>query len=271
MQGRNTFTQAEFDRLCQIFKERDAAESKSEQKKIRGKMRDLGFYISDFILKMDYAGFMHLYESKKIRITDSDVQATPSPKDVALGLDTPKESREMMCHPCTPDQVCNKDEHNHKEGLAPWIDDHSEILILGSLPSDISIKKQAYYQNKSNNSFWKLMHGLYGKGADSKEFLLANHVALWDCLASGNRKGSMDKCISGGEIPNNIPELLKSHPNVKRIIINGKTTPQKYFDKYFSYLYQQLDIVVVPSSSNACAMTFDDKLEEWKCILAIKR
>lgn len=261
MQGRNTFTQAEFDRLCQLFKERDAAESKSEQKKIRGKMRDLGFYISDFTLKMDYAGFMQLYKNKQIRITDSDVQATPSPK----------ESREMRCHPSTSDQVCNKDEHTLKEGLAPWIDDHSEILILGSLPSDISIKNQAYYQNKSNNSFWKLMHGLYGKGADSKEFLLTNHVALWDCLACGNKKGSMDKCISGGEIPNNIPELLKSHPNVKRIIINGKTTPQKYFNKYFSYPYQQVDIVVVPSSSNACAMTFDDKLEEWKCILAIKR
>ena len=83
IRGRNTFTQAEFDRLRQLVKEKDAAESENEKKKIRKKMRAIGFYISDFIAKMDYAGFMHLYENGQIKITDSGVQATPSPKDVA--------------------------------------------------------------------------------------------------------------------------------------------------------------------------------------------
>lgn len=63
------------------------------------------------------------------------------------------------------------------------------------------------------------MHALFGNGDDSKEFLLSHHVALWDCLALCNRKGSLDSNILGGEVPNNIIDLLRKYPNIKRLFL----------------------------------------------------
>ena len=82
---RNTFTIEEINRLRQLFMEKDMAGS-DEKKPIRDKMRDMGFYISDFRNSMDSADFEQLLTN-----------------DI-------------------------------KKGLAPWIDERSEILILGSLP-----------------------------------------------------------------------------------------------------------------------------------------
>lgn len=120
-------------------------------------MRRMGFYISDFSYDMNSTDFELLCKSGNISIINYNEYVKSNCED--------KEQSKM-----TKIQDC----HNHKEGLAPWIDEFSEILILGSLPSDVSIKEQAYYQNKSKNSFWKLMHDLLGQGDDSKEFLLKN-------------------------------------------------------------------------------------------------
>jgi hypothetical protein len=43
-----------------------------------------------------------------------------------------------------------------KSGLTPVIDDKTEVLILGTLPSDISLAKGQYYANPAND-FWKLI------------------------------------------------------------------------------------------------------------------
>lgn len=77
----------------------------------------------------------------------------------------------------------------------------------------------------------------------------------------------MDSNFIGGEIPNKLPELLVSYPNIKRIVINGSGDAKKYFDRYFSALYHQIEVITVPSSSNARSMSFEDKLQEWKNIL----
>nr|WP_293480145.1 DNA-deoxyinosine glycosylase [Prevotella sp.] len=248
--GRTLFTIAEIEKLRQLFLEKDNTTDQDEKKAIRTKIRKMGFYISDFSKDMNSLQFDHLLKSGKISIINYNEHVKSNYEDKEQGKMT-------KIHDC----------HDHKEGLIPWIDEFSEILILGSLPSDVSIKEQAYYQNKSKNSFWKIMHGLFGQGDDSKEFLLKNHVALWDCLAAGNRKGSMDANISGGEIPNKLPELLESFPNIKRIVINGCGAKQKYFDKYFPTLPHPIEVITVPSSSNACAMSFEAKLLEWKNIL----
>lgn len=248
--GRTLFTIAEIEKLRQLFLEKDKTTDQDEKKAIRTKIRKMGFYISDFSKDMNSSQFEHLCKSGKISIINYN-------EHIKSNYEDKEQSKMTKIHDC----------HDYKKGLIPWIDEFSEILILGSLPSDVSIKEQAYYQNKSKNSFWKLMHGLFGQGDDSKEFLLKNHVALWDCLAEGNRKGSMDANIIGGEVPNKLPELLASYPNIKRIVINGSGTAQKYFDRYFSALYHQIEVIAVPSSSNARPMSFEDKLQEWKNIL----
>ena len=256
MKGRNSFSMAEIEKLKQLFMEKDKADS-DEQMSIRRKMRRMNFYISDFYHDMNYEDFIRLYNSGGITIIDRD-------KYVKLDDEAEISNDNEIQNSKNAEP---QDNENFKEGLKPWVDEHSEILILGSFPSDVSLRERAYYQNKSKNSFWKLMHGLFGEGPDSKKFLMKHHIALWDCLSAANRKGSLDSNISGGERPNNIPQLLESHPSIRRIVINGKSKARDYFDKYFSDLYDDVEIITVESSSNANSIEFETKLEEWKKIL----
>lgn len=270
MRERKSFSMAEIEKLKQLFMEKDKADS-DEQMSIRRKMRRMNFYISDFYHDMNYEDFIRLCNSGRITITDIDKKVKSNDEAEFLCNNDDNQSNEIRLG--NNENLCSKnaepqDNENFKEGLGPWVDEHSEILILGSLPSDVSIRKQAYYQNKSNNSFWKLMHGLFGEGPDCKGFLMKHHIALWDCLAAANRKGSMDSNISGGEKPNNIPQLLSSHPSIRRIVINGKSKARDYFDKYFYDLHKSsIEIIIVESSSNANSIEFEAKLEEWKIIL----
>ena len=43
-----------------------------------------------------------------------------------------------------------------KSGLPPVVDENTEILILGTLPSDMSLAAEQYYANPGND-FWKLI------------------------------------------------------------------------------------------------------------------
>lgn len=70
------------------------------------------------------------------------------------------------------------------------------------------------------------------------------------------------------ERPNNIQQLLESHPSIRRIVINGKSKARDYFDKYFYDLHKSsIEIITVESSSNANSIGFETKLEDWKKIL----
>lgn len=269
MKGRDTFTMAEIKELKQLFWQKDNADY-NEQKSIRRKIRKKGFYISDFAKDMNSTGFKNLCKSGSIKIKDRDKYVNSD--DVAEFLCNNDETLNNEIRLGKNENLSSKnaepqDNENFKEGLEPWVDELSEILILGSFPSDVSLRERAYYQNKSKNSFWKLMHGLFGEGPDSKKFLMNHHIALWDCLAAANREGSLDSNILGGERPNNIPQLLEAHPSIRRIVINGKSKARDYFDKYFSDLYDDVEIITVESSSNTNSIGFETKLEDWKKIL----
>ncbi len=67
MKGRKEFTKAELEKLTQLFKLKDKA-SRDEQKRIRDKMRKIGFYISDFTSSMTSAEFAILVYSGGIKI-----------------------------------------------------------------------------------------------------------------------------------------------------------------------------------------------------------
>ena len=278
MKGRDTFTMAVIKELKQLFLQKDNADY-NEQKSIRRTIREKGFYISDFSKYitdftkkgMNSTDFIRLCIDGTIKITYKDEYMKSD--DVAEFLCNNDDNQNNKIRLGNNENLCSKnaepqDNENFKEGLEPWVDEHSEILILGSLPSDVSIREQAYYQNKSKNSFWKLMHGLFGEGPDSKKFLMKHHIALWDCLAAVNRAGSLDSNISGGERPNNIPQLLESHSSIKRIVINGKSKARDYFDRYFYDLHKSsIEIITVESSSNTNSIEFETKLEDWKKIL----
>jgi len=88
------------------------------------------------------------------------------------------------------------------------------------------------------------------------ETLKKHKIGLWDALKDCKREGSLDKKIREEEF-NDFSQLK----NVKRIICNGKKA-YEYVDK--CKVPDNVEIVMVPSSSPARAMKLSVKSEQWK-------
>ena len=177
----------------------------------------------------------------------------------------------------------NKDTNieNRIEGLLPIVFPDSEILILGTFPSVITLEYGVYYANRGNR-FWSLITELYGEEKpevlgkkdyinESRQFtngfLKRHHLALWDIYKSVVREGSSDKNIKYPEV-NDLNEFLKDHPSIKKILIAGRRA-QKAFAKINSdyKCFSTATIYNVPSTS--CANTHFDK-SKWKEALNLK-
>lgn len=152
-----------------------------------------------------------------------------------------------------------------KEGLAPWVGKNPKVLILGTMPSDTSIEQQSYYSNPSN-SFWEIIYSLFPKKENQspKEYITSHGIALWDCIKSGIRIGSMDKGFNNtSKIPNDLISFLNKYPSIKIIILNGKTTTTTDFYKYFPNLQ---GYTIKSLYSTASYISLDKKIQEWSII-----
>ena len=142
-------------------------------------------------------------------------------------------------------------------GLDPIVFEDSRILIVGSMPSVISLKEQMYYANK-NNRFWKILEEIYQE-SDKMELLKVSHIALWDICHSCIRKTSSDSEIKDIE-PNDIQGLLNTYKNIEKVICNGRTsynTMKKYFP--------DIETVHCPSTSSANArFSLEQLIEIYK-------
>ena len=72
--------------------------------------------------------------------------------------------------------------------LSPVYDEHSRVLILGSIPSPKSREAGFYYAHPQNR-FWRVMSAVFGKPfpettAQRRAFALSSGFALWDVLYS---------------------------------------------------------------------------------------
>lgn len=152
-------------------------------------------------------------------------------------------------------------------GLDPIVHKQDQILILGSMPSVISLQKQMYYANQ-NNRFWKVLSQIYDmevKTEDDKLRLLSTcHIALWDSCASCVRIQSKDASIQD-VIVNPIDQFLQDHPTIEIILCNGK----KSYDA-FCQAFPQLKAkaILCPSTSSANArMRLEDLVKIYKKVL----
>lgn len=151
--------------------------------------------------------------------------------------------------------------------IQPIYNQQSEILILGSFPSVKSREAQFFYHHPQNR-FWKLLSILYQHTPlhtieDKTQFLLSNHIAVWDVIESCHIIGSSDSSIEDVKV-NDISSLIQN-TNIKHIYTNGKKAHQLY-QKYCLPLTHQEDICL-PSTSPANAQySLERLLEEWKII-----
>ncbi|MFB0911444.1 MAG: DNA-deoxyinosine glycosylase [Flavobacterium sp.] len=146
-----------------------------------------------------------------------------------------------------------------------FINSQTETLILGTMPGVASLQKQEYYAHKRNH-FWKIMYTLFGSLPISEIFsekiklLQENRLGLWDVLENCERKGSLDVHIKNQK-ENDFESLFKEFPRIEKIIFNGKES-HRYFVKQFGQI-KGITYYVMPSTSPANTMSFENKLKIW--------
>jgi len=156
-------------------------------------------------------------------------------------------------------------------------DPDAEILILGSMPSRISLAEKQYYAHP-RNAFWPIMAKLFEFSNDLPyrqrlAELRHHHIALWDSAHRCTRAGSLDSAIrSDSVVCNDFNRFLVQHKQIRRICFNGCKAAELYRRYAYPALIdeqQQIETLTLPSTSPAHAsMTFGTKLELWRQAIA---
>jgi hypoxanthine-DNA glycosylase len=135
-------------------------------------------------------------------------------------------------------------------------DRHSQILILGSMPGEESLRQQQYYAHP-RNLFWDIMGELFGADRDlpyeERLIILRNHsVALWDVAHTCRRKGSLDSNMTD-VIANDFESLFKTAPQIQTVFFNGQKAAALFRKLVMPDLTRELNFVILPSTSPANA------------------
>jgi hypoxanthine-DNA glycosylase len=152
-------------------------------------------------------------------------------------------------------------------GLPPIIDDGAESLILGNMPSVVSLDTQQYYANP-RNAFWKIAGELFGFAADGPYddrtvALTAHGVAVWDVLRSCRRVGSLDSAVEPDSmVANDFRQLFERHPQITRVFFNGAAA-ERNFNRLVR-VTPDLRYRRLPSTSPAQTMPYAEKLAAWR-------
>ena len=114
-----------------------------------------------------------------------------------------------------------------KRNFPPVADAHTRVLILGSLPGEVSLAHQQYYAHPQNR-FWHLVGDVIGEPLPSLPYavrldVLRTHgVGLWDVVAQARREGSLDSNIrlhAGSDLAG----LIATLPSLRAVAFNGGT------------------------------------------------
>lgn len=152
-------------------------------------------------------------------------------------------------------------------GLPPIIDDNAETLILGNMPSVMSLGAQEYYANP-RNAFWRITGEIFGFDAtapyDVRTAALTGHgIAVWDVLRSCRRVGSLDSAVEPDSmVANDFRQLFDGHPSIRLVFFNGAAA-EKNFNRLVR-IAPDLQYRRLPSTSPAQTMRFADKLAAWR-------
>lgn len=152
-----------------------------------------------------------------------------------------------------------------KASFAAVVDGATRVLILGSLPGEISLSRAQYYAHP-RNQFWPLIGAVIGHDLAALPYdarlaaLRAAGVGVWDVIRSAHRHGSLDSNIRRIE-PNALLDVCTRLPALRAVCFNGKKAaqigrPQLAADA-------RVALITLPSSSPAHAIPFAAKLMAW--------
>lgn len=156
-----------------------------------------------------------------------------------------------------------------KRSFPPVTDEGVRLLILGSLPGELSLAHSQYYANPQNR-FWRLMSAVIESDLaalpypDRLQALLANGIGLWDVVAEAHREGSLDSRIRE-HVHNDLVELISQLPQLTTIAFNGGTAARLGL-KALKENADRYRIIKLPSSSPAYTLPYADKLCAWQIL-----
>jgi double-stranded uracil-DNA glycosylase len=158
------------------------------------------------------------------------------------------------------------------EGFEPIETPEARVLILGTLPSAVSLQKRQYYA-RPQNVFWRIMESLFSIPVEMPypertQRLTEHGIALWDVCRAAYRPGSLDSSIQDPE-PNDFRAFLAAHRHLRLICFNG-TKAAALYEKHVDATPRERRIirsVVLPSTSPAnAAMRYETKLSRWSIV-----
>ena len=139
------------------------------------------------------------------------------------------------------------------------------MLILGSLPGEVSLAEQRYYAHPQN-LFWRLVGHAIGADLPALDYharldaLRAARIALWDTVASATRSGSLDAAIRDAEHAP-LADLVATLPDLRAVAFNGRKSAAIGRPQLAD---SGLALIDLPSSSPAYAsMPYADKERLW--------
>jgi hypoxanthine-DNA glycosylase len=153
------------------------------------------------------------------------------------------------------------------EGLPPIADDAAQILILGNMPSVMSLAARQYYGNP-RNGFWRITGDIFGFDAASDypertAALRRCGVAVWDVLRLCRRQGSLDSAIEPDSmVANDFEAFFDRHPAIDRVFFNGAAAEKNFVR--LAGIDRPLRYRRLPSTSPAQTMRYADKLAMWR-------
>lgn len=150
-------------------------------------------------------------------------------------------------------------------GFPPILASRCRTLILGSMPSLVSLEEAFYYAH-GRNAFWPILSEVFGTPCDTVEqkraCIVENDLALWDVLQGCERRGSLDASIRAPQA-NDFSELFSAHPEIRKILFNGATA-WRLFERFAGGFLEGRRAVRMPSTSPANTMTYAEKLALWR-------
>lgn len=154
--------------------------------------------------------------------------------------------------------------------LPIFINESSQILILGSFPS-VKSREAMFYYGHPQNRFFAVLGSLFNEDApltveDRKIFLKRHKIALYDVIEECDIEGSADSSIKN-VIPIDIVSILQKYPNIKVIGVNGNKA-KELFNKYLLNKIGDTRVIYLPSTSPANAkMNLEALVSRYKELL----
>ena len=151
--------------------------------------------------------------------------------------------------------------------IPPVYDKDSTILILGSFPS-VKSREAMFFYGHPQNRYWKVLAAVFDEIVpetvlEKKSFLLRNHIAAWDVIASCDITGSSDSSIRN-VTANDLSPIIET-ADIRQIYVNGKTA-EKMYKKYTEPVIGR-SCICLPSTSPAnAAWSLERLITAWSVV-----